>query len=402
MKQTTLRDLAAPSGLVGGPFGSNLVSADYTDDGVPVIRGDNLSSGKWVDGDFVYVSDLKFRSDLARNAAVAGDLVFTQRGTLGQVALVPAGAHPTYVISQSQMRLRVDQSKAVEHFLYYACSAPEFRKQIADRAITTGVPHVNLGILGELAVPLPPLPTQRAIAEVLGALDDKIAANATVDWLAEGMLSAEFRALQVRSDAVAVRVTELVEFNPSSNKLSSPEATYVDMKSLPTSGAHVPAWERRPPIGGARFMNGDTLLARITPCLENRKTGYVDFLADDETAVGSTEFIVLRSRLGLAKPLSFLVAIDAEFRSHAIQHMVGTSGRQRVSARDLADFEFQLPNDPSALSGLGARAQALFELGAARRTESRHLANLRDTLLPHLMSGRITVRDAENQVGAAL
>src|SRR6266542_2469473 len=92
-----IADIAAPrkNALVGGPFGSNLVSRDYVDFGIPVIRGQNMN-GRWVTGDFVYVS-LEKANELRPNNAFPGDLIFTQRGTLGQVALVPQQRFDRYV-----------------------------------------------------------------------------------------------------------------------------------------------------------------------------------------------------------------------------------------------------------------------------------------------------------------
>jgi type I restriction enzyme S subunit len=190
MKAVALRDLAAPKGLVGGPFGSSLGGSDYVDEGIPVIRGANLGHGPTVIGPYVHVTKRKFDADLSRNTASPGDLVFTQRGTLGQVAIVPAGEHAVFVISQSQMRLRVDGSIALPEYILYACSTVDFQRQIADRAITTGVPHINLGILAELSVPFKSLAEQRAIGGLLGALDDKIAANTKLTNVTESLISA--------------------------------------------------------------------------------------------------------------------------------------------------------------------------------------------------------------------
>ena len=89
---------AVPHALPAGPFGSNLVSTDYQDTGVPVIRGQNMGAGRWVGGDFVYVSSDK-AAQLSSNLAHPGDLVFTQRGTLGQVAIVPKEPFEAYVVS---------------------------------------------------------------------------------------------------------------------------------------------------------------------------------------------------------------------------------------------------------------------------------------------------------------
>ncbi len=101
-----LETLAAdvPYALVGGPFGSKLTSRDYLDDGVPVIRGSNLNSGRYLDDDdFVFVSEEKVRKDLFGNLAAPLDLVFTQRGTLGQVSIIPEDSRfDRYVVSQAR------------------------------------------------------------------------------------------------------------------------------------------------------------------------------------------------------------------------------------------------------------------------------------------------------------
>ena len=94
-KAVKLESLAAAErySLIGGPFGSKLTSADYVEDGVPVIRGSNLNGGRYLDEtEFVFVSEQKMREDLFGNLAHRGDVVFTQRGTLGQTALIPNDA----------------------------------------------------------------------------------------------------------------------------------------------------------------------------------------------------------------------------------------------------------------------------------------------------------------------
>ena len=174
----TVGDIAAPvrNALVGGPFGSDLVSKDYVVQGVPVIRGTNMGHGRWVAGEFAYVTFEKAES-LVSNCAHPGDLLFTQRGTLGQVALVPKKGYDRYLISQSQMKLTVDPTKADTEFLYYVFTSAEQQAYIRQNAIQTGVPHTNLGILRNTPLSLPSLSKQKAIAHILGTLDDKIENN---------------------------------------------------------------------------------------------------------------------------------------------------------------------------------------------------------------------------------
>ena len=160
--------------IVGGPFGSDLVSADYVPFGVPVIRGQNMS-GMLVAGDFVYVSDEKAKA-LKANTAAPGDLVFTQRGTLGQVCRVPVGRFDCYLVSQSQMKLSPNIDRFDSDFLLQFFHSEFGQRKILDSAIQTGVPHTNLGILRSYRLPAPQLQEQRAIAAALADADALIAA----------------------------------------------------------------------------------------------------------------------------------------------------------------------------------------------------------------------------------
>ena len=98
---------------------------------------------------------------------------------------------------------------------------------------------------------------------------------------------------------------------------------------------------------GSKFRNGDTLLARITPCLENGKTAFVDFLEPDEVGFGSTEFIVMREKIDITdKEFLYYFAMSKDFREMAIKSMTGTSGRQRVETDRVRTYKFILPPLP--------------------------------------------------------
>lgn len=202
-KETTVGEITAKqrNALVGGPFGSNLVSRDYVDSGVPVIRGQNMGHGRWVAGDFAYVSEAKAKS-LNANIACPGDLLFTQRGTLGQVAIVPESSYDRYVISQSQMKLTADSNKADVMFLYYVFTSPYQQDYILQNTIQTGVPHTNLGILRDTPITLPSVKEQKRIAGILGSLDDKIELNRRMNETLEAMARAIFQGWFVDFDPV--------------------------------------------------------------------------------------------------------------------------------------------------------------------------------------------------------
>ena len=172
VEKVAVKHLAVPGGLVGGPFGSSLVSKDYTEMGVPVIRGANLSTGsRFIGGEFAYVSPAKAAA-LRHNSAEPDDVIATQRGTLGQVGLVPALPYATYVVSQSQMRLRVDPRKARPDFVFIALSSAAMVNEIESRKIATANPHINLGIFGSLEIPVPDLATQDRVVATVLAIED--------------------------------------------------------------------------------------------------------------------------------------------------------------------------------------------------------------------------------------
>ena len=170
--QPRVIDIAArrANATVGGPFGSDLVAKDYVDSGVPVIRGQNMGQ-RYVAGEFAFVSPAKAKS-LQANLARPSDLVFTQRGTLGQVALVPTDPYEKYLISQSQMKLTLDCGAAAPGYVHQYFASALGQKQILDSAIQTGVPHTNLGILRNYAVPMPRrVDEQETIATALTDVD---------------------------------------------------------------------------------------------------------------------------------------------------------------------------------------------------------------------------------------
>ena len=158
--------------IVGGPFGSDLTSSDYVYSGVPVVRGANMGS-KMIGGSFVFVSTSK-ASALSANLAQPQDLVFTQRGTLGQVSLVPDEPFESYLISQSQMKVSLDGARYGSEYVYHYFSSAPGRKQILDSAIQTGVPHTNLGICRKYVFPAPCITEQEKICDVLNDIDSQL------------------------------------------------------------------------------------------------------------------------------------------------------------------------------------------------------------------------------------
>jgi type I restriction enzyme S subunit len=343
----------------------------------------------------------------------------TQEGlVLGSPVIVPRSV-PLGLVTHHVATLRLKAGAPLEpRFLYDALCADASRGQFRGMATGTTVRAVSPSDAGRVTIPLPPVPEQRRIAAILGAIDEKLALNHRGTRTLEELAQATFKAWFVNFDdydPADLKDSEigpiprawtiggpdaLVDFDPKVLLKKGIAATYVDMNALPTAGPAVAEWVHRPYAGGARFQQGDTLLARITPCLENGKSALVDFLNQDEVAYGSTEFIVLRPKAGVPRAWPYCLVRHEPFRAHAIANLTGSSGRQRVGAVALAGYRLAIP-PPELLERFGQTTDPLFQRITSNTRESRILRELRDTLLPRLVCGELRVPEAEAAVEEA-
>jgi len=178
-QEFTVADIASNEkySITMGPFGSNITKDNFVDIGVPVIRGVNLTHGRFNPNDFVYLTNEK-ADDLRSSNAHPNDLVFTHRGTLGQVGIIPSTPYKRYVVSQSQMKLTCDPAKAVPMYMYYYFSSVG-KTELLKHVSGSGVPAISspLTTLKNLRIRIPPLKTQKKIASILSAYDDLIENN---------------------------------------------------------------------------------------------------------------------------------------------------------------------------------------------------------------------------------
>jgi type I restriction enzyme S subunit len=177
----TLEDLKASEkrAIVSGPFGSNIGKRFFVEKGVPLIRGNNLTKGKvqFVEEGFVFVTEEKAQ-ELSGCTALPSDLVFTAAGTIGQVGIIPnKPLYEKYIISNKQLRARVDRSRVLPMFLFYWFAHNRMQDFIAGQRRGSSIPVINLGILRKLPVGLPDLTTQERIVHDLLATDYKIASE---------------------------------------------------------------------------------------------------------------------------------------------------------------------------------------------------------------------------------
>ena len=183
---------------------------------------------------------------------------------------------------------------------------------------------------------------------------------------------------------------DIAEGNPKRVLRKGARAKCVDMSSLSSSSPFPNGWIEKEYGGGMRFANGDTLIARITPCLENGKTAFVNFLDAGEVAFGSTEYIVLASKSSIPNEALYFLARNADFIGYMVGHMNGSSGRQRVSVADALSYPVHIP-DSTDIETVGGALISIMNAILANSQQVMKLSEFRDALLPKLMSGEIDV-----------
>ena len=397
---------SVPYACVGGPFGSNLTSKHYVDEGVPVIRGQNLGGpGCFNETGFVFVTPEK-ADKLRPNLAFRGDLLFTQRGTLGQVGLIPQDSqYERYVVSQSQMKLTVDASRVDARFVYQYFRLPSTIQEILNRTITAGVPHINLGILKAFEIPLPPLSIQRAIAEVAQTYDDLIATNQRRIALLEDAARRLYREWFVHlrfpgHESVPVKdgvpegwrkqtLASVADVNARSiGARDKPDSVlYIDISSVSTGliGEVTPyAFADAPGRARRRVDHGDVIWSCVRP---NRRS-YALIWEPDEKLVASTGFAVLSA---ISVPFSYLyfTTTTDDFVGHLEQNATGAA-YPAVTAKTFEDAEILVP-EGDTLAAFDQVALPQLEQMETLKKQNRSLAQARDLLLPKLMSGQLDV-----------
>jgi len=401
-------------------------SPKKSETGIPVISAKVVKSGRILDGIEQTIAPEYYAEWMRRGLPQVGDVVMTTEGPLGEVARLNETS-VRYALGQRIVTMRGRERVLDNGFLKYLLMSPGIQERLQSRATGSTVAGISQKSLRSMPLPLAPFAEQRAIASILSALDDKIELNRRMSATLEDMARSLYRSWFVDFDPVHAKseglqpafmdettaalfpdrfgddglpegwklgkLSDLIDFNPTERLSKGIEAPYLDMKTLPTSGMqHEPAIQRSF-TSGTKFRNGDTLLARITPCLENGKTALVQGLEGDAIGWGSTEFIVMRPAGNTALAYPYCVARSSDFRDEAIASMTGSSGRQRADAGRIKSIDAAIP-PLEVMTEFSSITDPLVEKISALGAENQTLAALRDSLLPKLMSGELRVQKA--------
>ncbi|MCZ2813166.1 restriction endonuclease subunit S [Modestobacter sp. VKM Ac-2979] len=296
-----------------------------------------------------------------------------------------------------------------EHFLYYLLLSDTSRSQIRATATGATVRHTAPERIYKVRVAVPELKVQERVGEVLWSLDALIENNRRRAEVLEGIARTIYHEWFVHFrfpghenvslvDSDIGRIPEgwevlaastVLTVNPRVRVDKGAERPFFAMADLREQSMVCAPSARRTSSSGSKFENGDTLFARITPCLENGKTGFVQVLDAGETGFGSTEFIVLRGR-SVGPAFTYCLARSESFRKHAIGSMSGASGRQRV--RNECFDSYLLTQPPRNIADQFETAAApLFKSVEVLRQVADRLQSMRDSLLPKLVTGQVDV-----------
>ena len=180
--------------IISGPFGSNIGRKFFVKDGVPVIRGNNISEKfeLFKDDGFVFVS--KNKAEELGTWAIEDDLIFTAAGTLGQVGIIPKNRKfDKYIISNKQMRARLDKTKVLPFYAFLWFKTGKMVEYIKSRSTGSTIPLINLSVLRSLPISVPPIAEQKGIVMVIMSLINKIELNQKMNKTLEAIAQAIFK-----------------------------------------------------------------------------------------------------------------------------------------------------------------------------------------------------------------
>ncbi len=306
--------------------------------------------------------------------------------------------------------LRAREQKCDQDWLYYLSTTDLLiQNGINSYVGASGRQRADDKFLKQINICHPELEEQRKIAAVLTAYDDLIENNRQRIALLEQMAEEIYREWFVRlrfpghehtpihkgvpEGWKQVPLPECIAIKPYGNGATQESYRYVGMECLSTTSAFFSSDEYRAKPTGPCFRNGDVLLPRITPCLENGKRALVTCLGDNEVATGSTEFIVLRGK-SLPPEYVYLLSISDSLRKHAENSMVGASGRQRVQENCLNWVLIKHPPQ-TLLETFCGFVSPMYELATELLHQNRTLAQTRNLLLNRLIFGKLRVDDLD-------
>lgn len=419
-RETTLGEVCKLQGgsIQTGPFGSQLHASDYTITGTPVVMPVNLIAGSISEEDIARISDEE-TARLARHKLAPGDIVFSRRGDVTRFALV-SERESGWLCGTGCLKVSVGDSTIVTPgFVAAVLASPESKEWLIRHAVGATMPNLNTEILAGIPIALPPIEEQRAIAHILGTLDDKIKLNRRMNQTLEAMARALFKSWFVEFDGVPqedmqeselglipkdcriASLSDVLEIigggtpKTSATEYWGGDIPWFSVVDTPAAGdVFVTATEKNITQVG---LDGSSvrLIPKGTTIISARGTvGNLAIAGRDMTFNQSC--YGLRGKNGAGDYFVFLTAqrmVD-QLKSMAHGSVFSTITRQTFDAIRIA-----VPSE-KFFQQFEQSVSICFEKILSNVQQARTLMELRNALLPKLISGDLLLKDAERFVGS--
>lgn len=367
--------------------GPGIMAADFRDQGVPLIRLAGLERGGTVLAGCNFLDPSTVQKRWAHFALREGDILLSSSASLGRIAVVGPDAEGA-ISYTGIIRMRPRDERVHAPFIRYLLEAPDFQRQAEVAGVGSVMRHFGPMHLRQMTVSLPPAGTQRRIAEILGALDEKIELNRQLAVTLEGLARAAYAELQAtHADECLVGSIADVAVNPRDQvdpRQVDPSTPYIGLEHMPRGRIVLGVWGQaaNAESGKMSFERNDILFGKLRPYF--RKVGVVP-----TSGICSTDILVIRARRPEDLGYVLAAATDAAFIEASNAASTGTR-MPRTSWSDLIRYPLPIP-PTSARAAFTKRVWPLIERAQAAAFENSPLQQVRDTLLSRLLSGDIEV-----------
>lgn len=387
-----------------GPFGSNIKKECFVKAGVPVLNGSNLTGIALNDDEFRYVTEEKADS-LGRANAHRGDVVVTHRGTLGQISFIPeTSKYERYVISQSQFRFRCNEKVLPEYLTYYFHTR-KGQYDLLSNASQVGVPALARATttFQQLEIEVPDIEEQRKIVEIFENFRKKMEINIRINNNLERQAQTLYNAWfvdfepfngEIPSNWIVSKLGDIASIKTNSfSPVKNPDAQ-LEHYSIPAYDEQkYPVFESAAGVKSTKYIlsSNSVMISKLNP--EEKRVWRPMCLS--QLAVSSTEFIIFEAFNPEYRDFVFSIIDSAAFSDWMCAHTTGsTNSRQRTAPSATLEFQVALP-DEKEIMDFCAIVTPMYDAIAANICENQKLAQLRDAILPKLMSGELDVSNIE-------
>jgi type I restriction enzyme S subunit len=389
----TLASLCVPGGIQTGPFGSQLHQRDYLSVGTPIITVEHLGENRILHQDLPRVSDAD-KERLSRYVMRKGDIIFSRVGSVDRRALV-RDEEEGWLFSGRCLRVRPDNTKIDSAYLSWFFGLEIFKDYIRRHAVGATMPSLNTELLSSVPVIVPSLPEQHAIADTLGALDDKIELNRRMNRTLESMAWATYKNLKIEGGeekTIGSVVTVVGGSTPSTANPAFWEngnvhwATPKDLAPL-ESPVLLDTNSQITELGLQEISSG--LLPAGTVLLSSRAP--IGYLAITQIPAAINQgFIAIKCTEEV--PNYFVLNWLKDNVDEIIGRANGTTFLE-ISKSSFRPMKIVVA-PPEKMRAFVAAAEPLYQKIVNNLRESGSMASLRDTLLPKLIRGEVRVRNA--------